>query len=40
MRDEFCYLNRRAHAYDYKIVDYDKRNMKKRIRSRLLNSVV
>lgn len=26
MRDEFCYLNRRAHAYDYKIVDYDKRN--------------
>jgi dynein heavy chain, axonemal len=26
MIDEFCYLNRRAHAYDYKIVDYDKRN--------------
>jgi len=26
MRDEFCYLNRRNHAYDYKIVDYDKRN--------------
>ena len=23
MRDEFCYLNRRNHAYDYKIVDYD-----------------
>lgn len=28
MRDEFCYLNRRKHAYDYKIVDYDKRNKK------------
>ena len=28
MRDEFCYLNRRNHAYDYKIVDYDKRNLK------------
>jgi len=26
MHDEFCYLNRRNHAYDYKIVDYDKRN--------------
>lgn len=26
MRDEFCYLNRQSHPYDYKIVEFNSRN--------------
>lgn len=26
LEDEFCFLNRRTHPYDWEIVDYDKRN--------------
>ena len=26
MIDEFCYLNKRAHAYDFKIVEFNERN--------------
>lgn len=26
MADEFCYLNKRDHAYDYQIVEFEDRN--------------
>ena len=26
MQDEFCYLNRKSHAYDFKIVEFNERN--------------
>ena len=26
MVDEFCYLNKQSHPYDYKIVEFDERN--------------
>lgn len=26
MQDEFCYLNRRNNAYDFKIVEFNERN--------------
>ena len=26
MKDEFCYLNRFNHAYDWRIVEFDKKN--------------
>lgn len=26
MADEFCYLNKRDHAYDFKIVEFEERN--------------
>lgn len=28
MADEFCYLNKRDHAYDYQIVEFEDRNPK------------
>lgn len=28
MADEFCYLNKRDDPYDWKIIDFDKRNHK------------
>ncbi len=28
MADEFCYLNKKSHAYDFYIVEFDKRNLK------------
>lgn len=27
MQDEFCYLNKRNHAYDFKIVEFNERNI-------------
>lgn len=26
MIDEFCYLNKQSHPYDFKIVEFDERN--------------
>ncbi len=28
MQDEFCYLNKFDHSYDWRIVEFDKRNEK------------